>query len=56
MPSMYLGVNAAMRVGLPEEMETGNSRVSVTGKPAVAAAYAVAADPPLGRGQVLLPA
>ena len=51
MPSVYLDVNIAMRVGLLEEMETGNSRVSVTGKPELVAAYGVAADPLLGRGQ-----
>jgi hypothetical protein len=51
MPSVYVGVNAAMRVGLLEEMETGNSRVSVTGTPALAAACGVAADPLLGRCQ-----
>jgi len=42
MLSVCPGTNAAMRVGLLDEMETGNSRVSVTGEPAVAAAYGVA--------------
>ena len=55
MPSVHLSVNVAMRVGLLEEMETGNSRVSVTGKPALATAYGVAADLLLGRGQANKP-
>ena len=42
MLSVCPGTNDAMRVGLLDEMETGNSRMSVTGEPAVAVAYGVA--------------